>query len=222
MMRTMPPLPFNLGIDRLLRRRVKAALFAAPVLLLVASSVALVVLDNWAKTVIGLPSCASFAEHAHRELIESFVLLGWCCLAFVGYLLGWVLNAVYLRACAHWPWPAVLATMLRSEVPQTWMRNRMPSEDERNEMREEFEHWSAKRFGGARRFILKEGVLKIGGGWFTVMLIARALKDDPVLAANSWPMLLAMALLLGLLLGALLWFWREHRYLYRRQLLADD
>ncbi len=56
---------------------------------------------------------------------------------------------------------------------------------------------------------------------FTAVL-RRLFKDDPVLDSKPWPALLLGALLLGILLGTWLWCWREHRYLYRRQLLGDD
>jgi hypothetical protein len=218
----MPPLPFNLGIDKLLRRGITAALFTAPLLLLLASLVPFILLDDWATAAVGLPAGASFRVHEHGELIESLVGLAGLGFAAVGYLSGWAVNALCLRVLAWWPWPDVQALMLRSQVPRSWLRNWAPSEHERAEMREELDYWATKRSMGAGRFILQEGAFKLGAAFFAVLVIVRVWKQDPVLVAKSWPGLMLGALMLGLMLGAMQWFWREHRHLYRRQLLAED
>lgn len=216
----MPPLPFNLGIDTLLRRSVKAALFAAPLFLSIASFVPLVLLDNWVKAEAGLPIHADMHEHPNAALLTPLMSVAVALFVLVGYILGWIINAAALRL-AGWPAHQVRNAILHSEIPGSWFACKKRCADELAKLEEEFSQWSTLRKAGVRTFVLREGALKIGLSFFAILLIARAFRSDPQLDRMHWASMLGMSIPLGIAVAALLWFWREHRFGYRAALLNE-
>ena len=145
----MPPLPFNLGIDTLLRRRVVAALFVAPLLLALASFVPFVLLDNLIKAEAGMPLLADMSERPNAAMLNPLSSVAFVLFPLAGYLLGWIVNAAAL-ALAGWPARRVRSTILRSQVPESWLLRRKRSTDELARLAEEFRQWSTLREVGIR------------------------------------------------------------------------
>ena len=75
--------------------------------------------------------------------------------------------------------------------------------------------------GGDPHYLLREGALKIGLGFFIVLLIARAYRSDPQLDSMHWAIILGLSISLGIAIAAMLWFWCEHRFGYRDELLNE-
>ena len=115
----------------------------------------------------------------------------------------------------------VLNTILRSQVPESWLHRRKRSTDEITKLAEEFRQWSTLREVGVRRYVLREGALKIGLGFFAILVIARAIRSDAKLESMHWTSILGLSIPLGVAIAAMLWYWREHRFAYRDRLLNE-
>jgi hypothetical protein len=214
----MPPLPFNLGIDLLLRRRVRAALYTVPLLFWIAGFVPFVLLDNWLKAEAGIPLWKDISEHPNAAALVPLLSITFVFFPFVGYLLGWIVNAAALTV-AGWTVCDVRRAMFHSQVPESWLLQRQRDSEEISKLAAEFDEWSSLRKVGLRIYLVKEGAVKIGLGFFAIMLLVRAFRSDPQLDNMHWASILGWSVAFGVLFAAWIWFWREHRFAYREVLL---
>lgn len=103
----MRPLPFNGAVVDALRPSVQIRLEALPLLLMCAPVFPLVHSDAWQDA----PAAGAAGA------LLSFALVGAMCL---GFLAGWLFNALACRWLLGWPADRVRALFLHSEVPPHW------------------------------------------------------------------------------------------------------
>jgi hypothetical protein len=216
----MPPLPFNLGANVVLRRRISAALAVAPVLLALAAVFPCLVLQSWLMASAGMSPDASVRYHPHADIVVPLMGLALASLLLAGYAAGWLVNAIVLFLVGRWRWADVCQTVLRSHLPLSWRRKVTLSQVQEAKLRHEFERWEQERQVGWLKYV-GLGLLKLGLPMAALLLFFRWQGRDAQLASTHWATMIAVGVFIGVTVTVLFWSSREHRYLYRNELLDE-
>jgi tetratricopeptide (TPR) repeat protein len=117
----MRPLAFNRKVVNQLLPRIQWALFAPAFGAMFLGLVLWAVMLIWLTTLFGIPINAPLGNYPNGNLVD---LIGFLALApsmFMGYLAGWVADALVCRYAFHWQPRKIKAVFLYSEVPDRWL-----------------------------------------------------------------------------------------------------
>lgn len=219
----MPLLAFNMVASQALRTRYALALGVLPLGLMSASFLPLFAFSDWLERVYGAPIHEPIRDHPNGGAWFLGLMVLMVALMALGYVLGWVLNAVLARLVLRWPAEQVRAVYLRSDLPSHWLRPSADGHRGPNSGPDPLAKWEAQRQVGALRFILKRGVLAWGVPMLLAMCLLPAAFADRPPSARSLVLQMALWTAAGAAFGAIFWHASETNYrkLKNRQAQAN-
>ena len=118
---------FRLAFDNTLRfgikPKVKAAIYAMPIVCALASLVASIFVVIYLGDLFGFEDGVPVKDQDHGGVWIVFpiaiVEIGF---ALLGYVIGWTLNALGSMLLLRWPYTKVVAVFGRSEIPREWCK----------------------------------------------------------------------------------------------------
>ena len=116
----MLKLAFDDTLKSGIRPAVKVAVYAAPMACMFGSLIFTFQFGMYAADMFGIPEGAPVKDQENGVL---WMVLMFCVLfgfAFIGYVLGWLLNALASMLFLGWPLAKVIAVYGRSEIPGSW------------------------------------------------------------------------------------------------------
>ena len=206
----MSLLALNTIVTRALRVRYQIALGAMPIGFMVASCAPSYVFAEKLAAHLGISSTAPIRSHPNGASWILGFLAATFCFMVLGYVLGWVLNALIARRILGWPPEEVRAVYLRSQVPSHWLT--VGSAGSLDLKAQAMTEWEQRRSIGAARFILHRGVFAWGAPMLLVMYITPTLVRGWSFRLGELLFNFALWALAGAAFGAAIWFSSERSY----------
>ncbi len=105
-----------------IKPKVKIAIYATPVACMLTSVVLTVLFSTYLASKLGIPEGVPVKGQENAGL---WMFLMFCALfvfAFVGYVVGWFLNALGSLLLLRWPYSKVVEVFSKSQIPQNWCK----------------------------------------------------------------------------------------------------
>ena len=105
-----------------IKPKVKIAIYATPVVCMLASTILTFLFSAYLAEKLGIPEGAPVKRQENGGLwmfLMFFTLFGF---AFVGYVVGWFLNAVGSMLLLRWPYSKVVDVFAKSNIPRSWCK----------------------------------------------------------------------------------------------------
>ena len=208
----MTPLAFNSLVPQNMRFRMQLAVSALPVLGMLLALAPSYFFAQWLETLEGIPAQTRLLDHPTGQIWVAVFLAALVLQLLCGYLLGWLLNAMWARWLLRWPADKIRAVYLHSQVPPTWLKPAALALAGGRVAIIAGARWERERKAGALRYVLRKGII----GWglplyvfmYGVQTLLRGDTLDPQQALRS-------ALLwfgCGAVFGAVMWRVSEFNY----------
>jgi hypothetical protein len=208
----MPLLALNTVLPQTLRAKYQVAIAALPIGLMVGCVGAMAAGVTWLERAGALPLDGALRDQPGGLWWILGALFGMVAFMLLGYVSGWLLNALISRRLLGWSPEQVRAVYLRSEVPAHWLKPGADGADARS-----IANWETHRQAGPWRFIAVRGLLAWGAPMFAAMYLLPAwLKGQPITPEGmlGYGAIWASG---GLMFGAVMWFAGQANY---RKLVA--
>jgi hypothetical protein len=210
----MNSLAFNMRISHALRGKYQLGLAVLPIGLMFASFFVLWSFASWLSSYLGIPDNAPVKDQPNGIIWIAIFLTVMIVLMITGYLLGWLLNAVTVRAFFGWDADRTRRVFLYSEVPTGWLKYSKNREDHSgiagNDM------WGITRKKGKWNYILTKGVFGWGAFMFFFMAILPLMRRaQQTYSYFLWQVLIWGAA--GALFGGIMWYFSEKQYVRKNK-----
>lgn len=201
----MTNLAFNAHISSILKIKYSFALAALPILFMISSIGLLVLIDGLA----GINIESLFDQHRNSHFLFAGFMLVMITLSYLGYLFGWLVNALISIIVFKWSKQQVKDVYLHSRVPEAWLKGGLSlAEATSNKM----ESWQQERKQGVTKFIFKIGIMRWGLFMFFVMSLIPALRSDQPIELMSLLPDAGIWTVAGVVFGYAMWFMLERQH----------
>lgn len=206
-------LPFNMHMSKLMRVNYQLGLSVLPIGLMFSSFLVLMYFAAWLSEYLDIPEGAPVIDQPNGILWIVIFLSTMVVLMILGYLIGWILNAVITRTVLGWDPEKIRRVFLYSEVPNEWLKEGTANFEAGKTVVVINKQWATVREKGKWYYILTRGVFGWGALMYFVMVIVPALRDVPNRKNDSflWPAFLWGGG--GAIFGFLIWYFSEKQYL---------
>jgi hypothetical protein len=208
----MTPLPFNMLIPQSMRPKLQIGLAILPIGLMFASFLPLFMLIPLLESASGIPHGAPVKSQVNGWLWVAVIIFTMVAGMVLGYLIGWIFNALISRYVFGWTASKIVAVYWRSELPNHWFIDKFHGQDTPRVSSNTLSKWETHRSAGPMRFILLRGVLTWGMPMFFVMYIAPAWSRKRDIVFIDLIFNLALWAASGAVFGAAIWYLSEWNY----------
>ncbi|MCE2029372.1 hypothetical protein [Sessilibacter corallicola] len=210
----MNNIAFNVQINTLLKAKYSIFLAIFPIGFMFLSFFPTWLVAEYLGESFGIQEGVPVKDAEHGWLWLSLLLSAMVVLMLLGYVFGWLLNALLALIIFGWSFEKVFAVFLSSDVPSHWLKDGA-AENHREAKQDKLKQWSKVREQGKFKYILKIGVMGWGSTMFIVMAILPALRSsEPIGFSLLWQAVLWVAA--GGVFGALGWYFSEKQYFKHR------
>lgn len=198
-------LPFNADLSRRLHLKPYNFLVILPSFLMLTSMAPFFfILAPWLDTIFGISDS--------QPMRDQQGWIGYCCVLFValilfmlnGFLLGWVLNAILLQVFYKWPLRKLQRAFLYSEVPDSWLKDKNPSDTNFNWSDKIKAFQSFRNSGTLRQNLIFRGLLA-GLGMFLAVALLPVLNGKVEGTAFYFFWQACLWTIVGVLFGHVIW-----------------
>lgn len=206
----MNNIAFNLHIGNLLKARYSFLLAIFPVGLMFLSFIPAWLFAEYLGEIFGIQEGAPIKDAENGWLWLSVFLCVTVLLMLLGYIAGWLINALLSLTIFKWNSEKVSAVYLHSDVPNNWLKDGVVAPQ--TSKRDKLKQWNKTRKQGKLKYILKTGVMGWGSMMYIIMAVLPAFRSSEPL---GFPLIWQAALwaTAGALFGALTWYFSEKQYL---------
>jgi len=206
----MPILALNTVLPQSMRVKYQLAIGALPISLMFASFLPLWQFVGWLETYLGTPANSPIKDHPSGGVWIAVLLFTTVALMILGYVIGWIINAVIARYVLGWSAEKVRTVYLKSNVPSHWLKE--GSAVSGTVDAQSIAKWEAQRKGGALRFIAVRGVLSWGGPMLLAMHLIPTFMRGQDFTLEGTLFNVALWACAGTSFGALIWCISEFNY----------
>lgn len=202
----MTNIAFNIHIHNMLKVKYSALLAIIPITFMLSSIGVLWLLD----TLLGVDITTALNQYEHSNLLFAGLMVLLVSLMYVGYILGWAINALISFTLLKWPKQQIKEVYLASRVPNHWLKG---DETIGAVLSNRMADWKQERKQGAFRYIAKIGVLGWGLFMFVIMAVIPMLKSNEPMDYMSLLSQAGVWVVAGALFGFIMWYLSEKQYL---------
>ena len=203
-------------LPQLLRVRYQLGLSVLPMGLPFSSFFVLKPFSAWLSEYLEIPEGVPVKDQPNGILWIVLFLSSTVVLLILGYLIGWVLNAIIARTVLGWDPEKTRRVFLYSEVPNEWLKEGVISNGTKKERKKASivnEKWAEIRKMGKWNFILTRGVYRWGSSMYFFMVIVPALLHGSHREKHSFFLGAVLMGAGGAIFGAIFWHFSEKQYL---------
>ncbi|WP_412973193.1 hypothetical protein [Glaciecola sp. MF2-115] len=207
----MNNIAFNLHIGNLLKARYSIFLAIFPIGLMFLSFVPIWLLAEYLSVFFGIQEGTPIKDAENGWLWLSVFLSAMVVLMILGYITGWLINALLALVIFRWSREKIYAVYLNSDVPSSWLKDSVVATPTAHK-KDKLEQWRKTRKQGKLKYILKTGVIGWGSFMYIIMAVLPAFRGSEALGFTLiWQA--ALWATAGALFGALTWYFSEKQYL---------
>jgi MFS family permease len=207
----MNNIAFNLHIGNLLKARYSIFLAIFPIGLMFLSFAPTWLLAEYLSGFFGIQEGAPIKDAENGWLWLSEFLSAMVVLMLLGYITGWLINALLALVIFRWSREKIYAVYLNSDVPDSWLKDSVVATPTAHKQ-DKLEQWRKTRKQGKLKYILKIGVIGWGSLMYIIMAVLPAFRSsEPLGFTLIWQA--ALWATAGALFGALTWYFSEKQYL---------
>ena len=208
----MTPLAFNSLVPQNLRLRFQVAVSALPLACMLLALVPSYFFAQWLERLQGIPAQSRLLDHPTGRLWVAAFLVALVLQLLSGYLLGWLLNAMWARWFLRWSADKIRAVYLQSQVPVAWLKPAAAALSGDRVAVIAVARWERERKAGALRYVLRRGLI----GW-GLPLYVFLYGVQTLLRGDSFELLQALRnaglwLGCGAVFGTVMWWVSEINY----------
>ena len=207
----MDNIAFNLHIGNLLKARYSIFLAIFPIGLMFLSFAPTWLLAEYLSVFFGIQEGTPIKDAENGWLWLSVFLSAMVVLMLLGYIIGWLINALLALVVFRWSREKIYAVYLNSDVPGSWLKDSVVATSTAHKQ-DKLKQWRKTRKQGKLKYILKTGVIGWGSLMYIIMAVLPAFRSsEPLGFTLIWQA--ALWATAGALFGALTWYFSEKQYL---------
>jgi len=165
---------------------------------------------KWQSSLLGVDWDEPIREYEYGITIAIILFIELLFFGFIGYLLGWLINAGIARYVLGWPSSKVKQVFLHSEIPMELLQEGITLESYKDK---KYQVWKEKRKKGMFNYIFKTGVFGWGATMYLLMVILPSLNNKIPLDTSSLLVKAGIWAIGGAVFGSLVWYFSERQYM---------
>jgi hypothetical protein len=208
----MTPLAFNSLVPQNLRLRFQIAVSTLPLACMLLALAPSYYFAQWLEKLGGIAAQTRLLDDPTGRIWVAMFMVALVLQLLLGYLFGWLLNALWVRWTQGWSADKIRAVYLHSQVPVTWLKPAAAALSGDRVAVIAIARWERERKAGALRYVLRKGLVAWGLPLYVFMYGLQT-----VLRGDSLELLEALRhaglwLGCGAVFGAVMWWVSEFNY----------
>ena len=208
----MTPLAFNSLVPQNLRLRFQIAVSALPLACMLLALVPSYFFAQWLEKLTGIPAQTRLLDDPTGRIWVAAFMAALVLQLLLGYLFGWLLNALWVRWIQGWSVDKIRAVYLHSQVPVTWLKPAAAALSGDRVAVIAVARWERERKAGVLRYVLRKGLIAWGLPLYVFMYGVQTVLRGDALVPEEALRNVVLWLGFGALFGTVMWWVSEINY----------